>query len=124
MVLSSYKFRKVKFSFYEKAEKLYIILALSPEFVYTADLTYANFEGNANPNVPRSEYPNFNYNPTLAPALKNAGVDLVSTANNHAIDTGPSGVDATLNTLGQVGLLHYGYDALEPAPPALSNSDL
>ncbi|HEX2913073.1 MAG TPA: CapA family protein [Chloroflexia bacterium] len=77
-------------------------------FLTAADLTYANFEGNANPSAPRSEYPQFNYNPTLAGALKKAGVDVVSTANNHAIDTGPAGVDATLDTLDQAGLLHHG----------------
>jgi poly-gamma-glutamate capsule biosynthesis protein CapA/YwtB (metallophosphatase superfamily) len=77
-------------------------------FLQGADLTYANFEGNANPNVPRSDYPNFNYNPAIATALKNAGVDVVSTANNHAIDTGPSGIDATLDSLDKAGLLHHG----------------
>ena len=77
-------------------------------FLSKADLTYANFEGNANPNVPRSEYPLFNYNPALAVALKNAGVDVVSTANNHALDTGPSGADATLDSLDRAGLLHHG----------------
>ena len=77
-------------------------------FLSKADLTYANFEGNANPNVPRSEFPLFNYNPALAVALKKAGVDVVSTANNHALDTGPSGVDATLDSLDRAGLLHHG----------------
>lgn len=77
-------------------------------FLQGADLTYANFEGNANPNAPRSDYPNFNYNPAIATALKNAGVDVVSTANNHAIDTGPAGIDATLDSLDKAGLLHHG----------------
>ncbi len=77
-------------------------------FLQSADLTYANFEGNANPNVPRSDYPDFNYNPAIATALKNAGVDVVSTANNHAIDTGPSGIDATIDSLDKAGLLHHG----------------
>lgn len=77
-------------------------------FLQNADLTYANFEGNANPNAPRSSYPQFNYNPVLALALKNAGIDVVSTANNHALDTGPTGVDATLDSLDKAGLLHHG----------------
>ncbi len=77
-------------------------------FIQNADLAYANFEGTANPGAPRSDYPDFNYNPALATALKNAGFDVVSTANNHAIDTGPSGIDATLDSLDKAGLLHHG----------------
>lgn len=85
----------------------YLFSQVKP-FIESADLAYANFEGNANPNAPRSEYPNFNYNPALAVALKNAGFDVVSTANNHAIDTGPSGIDATLDSIDKAGLLHHG----------------
>lgn len=77
-------------------------------FLQKADMAYANFEGNANSTVPRSDYPDFNYSPAIAVALKNTGVDVVSTANNHAVDTGPTGIDATIDSLDKAGLLHHG----------------
>ena len=40
-----------------------------------------------------SGYPRFNYHPSLAVDLRRSGVDVVSTANNHALDRGPVGVE-------------------------------
>lgn len=77
-------------------------------YLQAADLGYTNFDGAMLDSSPYSGYPVFNYNPALAPALKNAGIDLVSTANNHILDRGPEGLDATLNVLDQAGILHHG----------------
>ncbi len=60
-----------------------------------ADVTYANFEGAADSSRAYTSYPQFNYNPLVIPALQRAGVDVVSTANNHALDAGGNGVRAT-----------------------------
>lgn len=85
-----------------------------------ADLTYGNLEGpcadghttsgtRADPgkvfdgNV-YSSYPQFNYHPSLIPALKNAGFDVVSTANNHALDRRGRGADRTIENLKSEGL--------------------
>ncbi|NWJ94263.1 MAG: CapA family protein [Chloroflexi bacterium] len=81
-------------------------------FLQAANLTYANFEGSSNPNAPYSGvFPLFNYDPKLAKAAAKAGIDLVSTANNHALDTGPSGLDATLGSLATAGLAQHGTTA-------------
>ena len=60
-----------------------------------ADVTYANFEGAADGSRAYTSYPQFNYNPLVIPALQRAGVDVVSTANNHSLDAGGNGVRAT-----------------------------
>lgn len=53
-------------------------------------------------------YPRFNSPAELGVAIKNIGIDVVSTANNHSMDTNESGVIATLDALDQIGLSHTG----------------
>lgn len=55
-----------------------------------------------------TEYPAFNYHPVLITALRAAGVDAVTTANNHALDRGPAGLDATLAALELADMGHVG----------------
>jgi hypothetical protein len=77
-------------------------------FLKAADLAYTNLDGAMLEGSPTSGYPNFNYSPKLAAALKGAGIGLVSTANNHILDRGPEGLDATLSVLQQNGILQHG----------------
>jgi poly-gamma-glutamate synthesis protein (capsule biosynthesis protein) len=77
-------------------------------FLKAADLAYSNFDGAMLEGSPYTGYPAFNYSPKLAAALKNAGIGLVSTANNHILDRGPEGLDATLYVLAQNGILQHG----------------
>jgi poly-gamma-glutamate synthesis protein (capsule biosynthesis protein) len=77
-------------------------------FLKAADLAYTNFDGAMLEGSPTSGYPNFNYSPKLATALRGAGIGVVSTANNHILDRGPEGLDATLNVLQQNGILQHG----------------
>jgi hypothetical protein len=92
-------------------------------FLQAADIGYTNFDGAMLAGSPYTGYPTFNYNPALAPALKNAGIDLVSTANNHILDRGPQGLDATLGVLDQAGILQHGAvpssTGDQPRPPYL-----
>ena len=44
----------------------------------------------------------------FALALKKAGVDCVSTANNHCLDNGIAGIEETLKCLDKIGLNHCG----------------
>jgi poly-gamma-glutamate synthesis protein (capsule biosynthesis protein) len=53
-------------------------------------------------------YPRFNYHPSIAKDLVKAGVDLVTTANNHALDRGPLGVDRTIASLDAAKLAWVG----------------
>ena len=77
-------------------------------FLNAADVAYTNFDGAMLEGASYSGYPNFNYNPKLAAALKNAGIGLVSTANNHIMDRGPEGLDATMRVLEQNGIRYHG----------------
>jgi poly-gamma-glutamate synthesis protein (capsule biosynthesis protein) len=49
--------------------------------------------------VVHTDYPQFNAHPSVIDALAAAGVDAVTVANNHALDRGPAGLDATLGEL-------------------------
>lgn len=51
-----------------------------------------------------SGYPRFNYHPSIAEVLRTSGVDVVQTANNHAMDRGAIGSDLTLQALSEAGL--------------------
>jgi len=77
-------------------------------FLQSADLAYTNFDGAMLEGSPLSGYPQFNFSPRLATALRTAGIDVVSTANNHILDRGPHGLDATLSVLEQNGILQHG----------------
>ena len=59
-------------------------------------------------------YPDFNTPEQIADALtETLGMDLVSTANNHSLDRGFSGLCTTLDTLDAAGLYHVGTNRSE-----------
>ncbi len=91
-------------------------------FLQAADLAYTNLDGPMLEGVGYSDYPRFNYSPALATALRDTGISLVSTANNHILDRGPPGIDATLEVLEEQALRTHGAvrsDATD-RPPFLS----
>ncbi|HWQ11568.1 MAG TPA: CapA family protein [Roseiflexaceae bacterium] len=92
-------------------------------FLQAADLAYTNFDGAMLEGSPSTGYPAFNYSPKLAEALRRAGIGLVSTANNHILDRGPEGLDATLAVLARSGIAQHGAipttEAAGPRPPYL-----
>lgn len=55
-----------------------------------------------------SGYPTFNAPEHLAIDLKELGMDIMTTANNHALDKGFSGISSTLNFLDEAGIAHVG----------------
>lgn len=55
-----------------------------------------------------SNYPTFNTPDSLATALKNIGVDVISQAGNHALDYGYSGLCRTIDVLDNAGISHLG----------------
>lgn len=55
-----------------------------------------------------SSFPMFNTPDALAEALRDAGIDVVSTANNHTFDTGKEGIIRTLEVLEQNEILAVG----------------
>ena len=74
-----------------------------------ADLALCHLEVPlADPAGPYAGYPSFNAPPQVASALAGAGYDSCSTASNHTLDRGRSGVLRTLDALDAAGLAHTG----------------
>lgn len=73
-----------------------------------ANITFANLETPVDDAVPASGYPKFNARPALLRALKNAGVTLLSVANNHAMDAGAAGLKRTIDNIESAGLVFIG----------------
>lgn len=57
---------------------------------------------------PYKGYPQFSAPDALAFALRDAGMDVLVTANNHSMDRGRKGVDRTIQLLDSAGILHTG----------------
>ena len=55
-----------------------------------------------------SNYPTFNTPEHLATDLKELGIDILTTANNHCMDSGYKGIESTLNYLDEAEILHTG----------------
>jgi poly-gamma-glutamate capsule biosynthesis protein CapA/YwtB (metallophosphatase superfamily) len=55
-----------------------------------------------------SGYPTFNSPREVGNALIDAGVDIVSTANNHTLDKGEKGIQSSMSYLSEVGLPYVG----------------
>jgi poly-gamma-glutamate capsule biosynthesis protein CapA/YwtB (metallophosphatase superfamily) len=73
-----------------------------------ADITFANLETSVDHKAGVSGYPKFNARPELLASLKKAGVNIVSVANNHAMDMGSDGLKRTLDNIEATGLAFIG----------------
>ena len=74
-----------------------------------ADLAVVNLEGPAIRTF--TWHPNgltFTFDPALLTGLRNAGVDVVTIANNHIGNAGPGGVIETIRSLDNAGIAHVG----------------
>jgi|LFRM01.1.fsa_nt_gb poly-gamma-glutamate synthesis protein (capsule biosynthesis protein) len=79
-------------------------------FLQSGDLTIANYEGSISTEYELNGYPIFNAPPEMVDAVKNAGYDVVSLANNHILDSHGEGAlstkaffnDAGIDTLGVI----------------------
>lgn len=79
------------------------------KYTENADITIGNLETTFAPeSVDYSGYPTFNSPKELGIALKNIGVDVLSTANNHSLDKGYSGLTSTIDKLDEIGIEHMG----------------
>jgi poly-gamma-glutamate capsule biosynthesis protein CapA/YwtB (metallophosphatase superfamily) len=72
-----------------------------------ADIAIANFEVTL-AGSPYMGYPQFSSPAALASACKNAGIDYLVTANNHAADRGKNGITGTIQRLDSIGIPHTG----------------
>lgn len=83
------------------------MLRYAKPYIERADFAVANLETTFAGGTP-SGYPAFNTPDALADALKDAGFDLLLTANNHCMDKGFSGLCRTLDVLDERGIPHVG----------------
>ena len=63
--------------------------------IKSADISLANFEGTINKNKALSGFPRFNFPIQTVTGLKSVGFDVLTTANNHCLDTGVDGIFQT-----------------------------
>lgn len=75
--------------------------------IQPADLAIGNLEFTFG-GKPYAGYPAFSAPDELAPAIRDAGFDVMVTANNHSVDRGRIGLERTLRILDSVGLQHTG----------------
>lgn len=84
--------------------------------LHRPDLTIINLEGpiteresvSIGSAVGDAHNTKFTFAPTTAALLKRQGIDVVSLANNHAQDFGPSGVRSTMQYLSESGVAYFG----------------
>jgi poly-gamma-glutamate synthesis protein (capsule biosynthesis protein) len=85
------------------------ILADMRPVVRSADLAICHLETPLAPKAgPYSGYPVFSVPPQILPALKWEGYDACTTASNHSLDDGFSGIQRTLGDFDRIGLAHFG----------------
>lgn len=79
------------------------------DYINSADIAVGNLETTfAGKEKGYSNYPRFNTPEQLATNLKDFGIDVVSTANNHSLDTNYDGIVSTLKYLDEAGISHTG----------------
>ncbi len=77
------------------------------DYIADADLAIVNLEVPLD-GRPYSGYPQFSAPDALAEAARNAGFDIMTTANNHCMDRGRHGLERTLYALDSLGIPHLG----------------
>ncbi len=110
---------------YAYAGGLPLVWQQAAPYIRWADIAVANLEGPVAPGMRDANrqgadpgpvfgtgiytgYPQFNYHPMILPPLRVLGIDLVTTANNHAMDRGARGADLTLQQLELAGIAAVG----------------
>lgn len=79
------------------------------EYIEPADLAIGNLETTlAGKEIGYSSYPTFNTPENMAIDLKELGIDVLSTANNHSLDKGFKGIENTINELDKAEIMHTG----------------
>lgn len=97
---------------YDAKEKTYDYTYMFKEvapYLKAADLTIGNLELTlAGKEKKYTGYPRFNAPDEIADVLKNAGFDVLTTANNHSLDRDFEGLKRTIDVLNKIGLKSVG----------------
>ncbi|MBN1255345.1 MAG: CapA family protein [Deltaproteobacteria bacterium] len=85
------------------------VFSTAKDFLSAADLTIGNLETTL-PGRKKlyAGYPRFGTPDALVTAIHGAGIDILTTANNHSCDTGKRGVVQTIKVLDEYNILHVG----------------
>lgn len=78
------------------------------DFIEDSDIAIGNYETTTNPDLPYAGFPRFNAPAAYLRDLKDTGFDIVSTANNHSMDTELEGVLSTMDSAKEAGLDYVG----------------
>ena len=97
---------------YDSATKTYDFSTFFPQiksYISDADIAIGNLETTfAGGTRAYSGYPTFNTPPELAEDISEIGIDVLTTSNNHSLDTGYNGLVNTINELDELGISHTG----------------
>ena len=97
---------------YNASTKKYDFSTFFPQiksYISNADIAVGNLETTfAGGNKAYSGYPTFNSPPQLAKDVQDLGIDVLTTSNNHSMDSGYNGVINTIDTLDDLGISHTG----------------
>ena len=84
------------------------IFGAAQDFTAKANYAICTMETTFPDTAEYTGYPQFKSPPALATSLKNIGIDLINTANNHCMDSYKGGLVKTLDVLDQNELDHVG----------------
>lgn len=73
---------------------------------------------------PYASFPCFNTPDSFLDAVKDAGFDILTTANNHSMDTGQAGVIRTLDKLDEYDIAHFGTNRSQEEQDAILYRDV
>ena len=97
---------------YNASTKKYDFSTFFPQiksYISNADIAVGNLETTfAGGNKAYSVYPTFNSPPQLAKDVQDLGIDVLTTSNNHSMDSGYNGLINTIDTLDDLGISHTG----------------
>ena len=97
---------------YNASTKKYDFSTFFPQiksYISNADIAVGNLETTfAGGNKAYSGYPTFNSPPQLAKDIQDLGIDVLTTSNNHSMDSGYNGLINTIDTLDDLGISHTG----------------
>ena len=97
---------------YNASAKKYDFSTFFPQiksYISNADIAVGNLETTfAGGNKAYSGYPTFNSPPQLAKDVQDLGIDVLTTSNNHSMDSGYNGLINTIDTLDDLGISHTG----------------
>lgn len=82
--------------------------AYMSDFLTDADIAIGNYETTTNPNLAYSGYPKFNTPEAFIKAIADSGIDILTTANNHSLDTDLEGLYSTMDAINNQGLDYVG----------------